>query len=262
MKSGGWRYLDVSRLDGIAVVRLHDPNDDRLVPEAHPMHRELRDVFPVLADDDGIAAVVLAGGSESFCPFPSLENLDRLLSSRPSGAAALQREARQIVDNVIDFDKPLVAAVSADARGMGAQLALLADFMVADESVVLQDTHVRLGLGSGDGATVIWPLVLGLARARSHVLRGLPVSAATLHELGVVAELGTGAEDVVARATALAAKLASKPEAYRATKQALNQWLRMASNLTLPMASSLQVDTYDSPGFLELRRRARDGEVQ
>lgn len=252
-------YVSYEVRNGIAFVTIRTPNDERLVPERHPMHREFRDIFPTLADDPAVSAVVIVGGEDAFIPFPDLDQLDSLLTTHPEMAAGLQREARQIVDNIIDFEKPLVAAVRSDARGMGAQIALLSDFIVAVDSAMFQDTHVRLGLTSGDGATVVWPLVMGLAKARKHILRGHPIGARELHELGIVTDLVTSTDHVLGIATDLAGKLAELPAmAYRSTKLALNQWLRLGSTLTLPLAGSAQVTSYDSPEFLALRQKARD----
>jgi len=254
-----WRYLDVEEDAGIAVVRMLDPNDEHFVEKHHPMHREIRDVFPALADDRDVKAVVLAGGTSSFCPFPTLANLGALLTEHPDAPRTLQREARQIVDHIIDFEKPLVSAVAADARGMGAQVALLGDFIVASRGVVFQDTHTRLGLVSGDGATVIWPLIMGLARARRHVLRGLPLVAEDLFELGVVSELADDPASTLRLARELARKLAGQPrDAFTGTKLALNQWLRLGANLTVPMASTVEIASYWSPEFTALREGLKD----
>jgi len=252
-------YLSVEVDHGIAVVRAVDPNDEHLLPKFHPLHRELRDVFPLLAADERVRAVVFAGGKRTFCPFPDLAGLDALLSSRPDAAIQLQREAREIVANLISFDKPLVAGVAVPAVGMGAQLAFLCDFVVACRGITFQDTHVRSGLVSGDGATVVWPLLLGLARARRYVLRGHPMSAEEADELGLVAVLVDAPSEVEDAARTLAEKLATLPTtAYRLTKQALNEWLRLGSLVTLDTAAALQLASYTSPEFLAARAAARE----
>ena len=258
MAEYGFDYLETDLRDGVAVVHSADPNDERLVPEAHPLHRELRDLFPALADDDRVRAVVLAGGAEAFTPFPSLEGLDRLLDSDPGAAARMQREVTEIVNNMIAFDKPLVAGVAAPAVGMGAQVAFLCDFIVTSRGVRFQDTHVRSGLASGDGATVVWPLLVGLAHARRYMLRGHPLTAEVADELGLVAELVDTPEQVLEQSVLLAAKLAALPAmAYRNTKRALNGWLRLGATTTLEAAAALELSTYSSPEFLAARTLAR-----
>jgi enoyl-CoA hydratase len=239
--------------DGLAVVRIDDPNDENYVKHSHPMHRELRDIWPTLSADPQVRGVVLAGGEEQFYPVPTMQSLAAILRARPGIQHTLQREARDIARSIIDFPKPLVAAVATDAHGMGAQIAFLCDFAVSARGVRFQDTHTRLGLTSGDGATLVWPLVVGLARARRYVLRGHPLSAAEAYEFGLLSDLVESPEEVLPSALAVARKLISLPAAaFQTTKFALNQWLRLGATISLEVASALEVGTYDSPEFRAL----------
>jgi enoyl-CoA hydratase len=258
MPASELQYVHISNDEGVATVRIDDPNDENYVKHSHPMHRELRDVFPALAADPHVTGVILAGGVNEFYPVPRMDSLDAILRSKPGIEVTLQREARDIAQNLIDFRKPIVAAVSNVAHGMGAQIAFLCDFVVASRNVTFQDTHTRLGLTSGDGGTLIWPLVVGLARARRYVLRGHPLSAEEAHELGILADLVDTPEDVLPAAEAVARKLVALPTlAYETTKFALNQWLRLGATVSLDIASALEVSSYASPEFLAHRERAR-----
>jgi enoyl-CoA hydratase len=251
-------FVTVELDRGVATIAISDPNGREFVADSHPMHRELRDVFPALSQDDEVAVVIVAGGRDAFCPFPTLANLDALLSANPDAAFRLQTEARQIVENLIAFDKPLIAAPSVPAAGFGAQLAFLCDFIVASRNVFFQDTHVRLGLTAGDGATVVWPLLLGFSRARRHVLRGHPLSAEDADASGLLAELVDEPNEVLPAARLLADKLALLPAmAYSTTKQALNSWLLLGASASLGLASAHQIATYESPEFREIRRTER-----
>lgn len=246
--------------DGIAAIRIDDPNDENYVEHNHPMHRELRDVFTRLGADPQVKALILLGGENEFYPVPKMESLDAIMTAKPGIEVVLQREARDIAHNLIDFPKPTVAAVAKVAHGMGAQIAFLSDFAVASRNVVFQDTHTRLGLTSGDGGTLIWPLVVGLARARRYVLRGHPLGAEEANELGLLSDLVDNPEDVEPRAYEVARKLAALPElAFTTTKFALNQWLRHGAMISLEFASNLEVSSYSSPEFTERRRLAREG---
>jgi enoyl-CoA hydratase len=251
-----FEYVDVEVDNGIATIRLRDPNDETFVERRHPLHRELRDVFPLLGADTEVAAVVFGGGYKHFYPVPRLPQMEELLRLDPDAPRRLQEEARQIVANIIDFDKPLVAAVSGAAAGMGAQIAFFADCALASADATFIDTHVPVGLASGDGATVVWPLALGLARARRHVLRGLPLSAVEAQRLGLVEALIDEPEAVIPAATGVARELAALPRAaFAATKRALNQWLKLGVTVSLELASALEIATYESPEFRGLLAR-------
>jgi enoyl-CoA hydratase len=254
------QYIHVSvDRDGLAVMRIDDPNDENYVKHSHPMHRQLRDIWPALSADPAVRGVVLAGGEKEFYPVPTMQSLAAILQSKPGIQQTLQREARDIAHNIIDFTKPLVAAVSTTAHGMGAQIAFLCDFAVSARSVYFQDTHTRLGLTSGDGGTLIWPLVVGLARARRYVLRGHRLSAEEAYELGLLSDLVESPEEVLPTAEMVARKLiALPPAAFQTTKFALNQWLRAGATISLEVASALEVGTYDSPEFRALCEAAQE----
>lgn len=235
---------------GVAVVTIADPNDDSFVLDRHPMHRELRDVFPALEHDPAVKAVVLVGGDEEFCPPPSLGNLRALLEHDLGAAKRLQQEAKDIVMNMLALSKPLVAAVSTHASGVGAQLAFSADFLIMARGTALRDTHIRIGLAAGDGATLVWPLSVGLPTARKHILTGAPLAAENAHRLGAVYQLVDEPSRVQGAAVSLAEKVVrSDAAAFAASKQALNGWLLAAAPQVLDPVNEAQVDSFRGSAF-------------
>ena len=251
--SYGLDYVNVDIEDGVAVVRIKDPNDEQFVERKHPMHRHLRDVWLPLAEDDGVHAAVLAGGYDYFFPAPRLPHMAALFAAHPDHVAAMQTEAKQIFVNIMEFPKPLVVAAFGAVIGMGPQIAFLADFLVASRDATFTDTHVPVAIASGDGATVVWPLVMGLARARRHVLRGTPLSAVEADRLGLVERLVDTRAEVLPAARTLAVELSRLPApAFRATKLALNQWLRLGVQTSLELASALEVSTFAGEDFRKL----------
>jgi enoyl-CoA hydratase len=251
------KYVHVTNDDGIATVRLDDPNDVNYVKHLHPMHRELRDTIPALGTDPDVDAIIIAGGEKEFYPVPTMRSLATILQAHPHMGAVLQREARDIVRNLIDCTKPVVAAVPTVAHGMGAQIAFLCDFVVSARGVRFQDTHTRLGLTSGDGATLVWPLLVGMPQAKRFVLRGHPLMAEELDHMGLLAELTETPEEVLPAAEQIARKLAALPKAsFQTTKFAMNQWFRFGATVSLEVASAYEVGTYNSPEFVALLEAA------
>jgi enoyl-CoA hydratase len=247
---GKYDYVTIEVVNQIATLRIADPNDDRFAVDGHPMHRELRDVIPVLATRQDVRALVVAGGESQFCPAPDLTNLDRLLASDEGAAERLQDEASAIVSNLLAFPKPTVAALAHPALGFGAQVALSCDFLVTHPNAILQDSHVRLGLAAGDGATLVWPMSVGLPRARRHILRGVPLSGADADQYGLVELLVDTPAEVLAASLALAGRLTRlAPEAYAATKAALNGWLTGVQELVLTPVNRAQIQSYRSAEF-------------
>jgi enoyl-CoA hydratase len=247
-----FRYLDVSLVDGIAVISMGNPVGPDFVELEHPMHTELHDIWIDLATDNAVLGVVLTGKGETFFTGPTLEALRDLVVEKPNVVIRQMEETRSIVQRVLDFPKPLVAAVNGPAISIGCQLAFLSDEAVASSTARFQDTHVRLGLAAGDGGTWLWPLLIGYARARRFLLRSHPLTANDALELGLVGDV-VAPNDVLPLALEIAGKLTRLPSfAFRATKRALAQSLRISSLLSADSASAFQMTAYLTPEFNEM----------
>ena len=111
---------------------------------------------------------MLTGAGRAFCaggdfgPQPD---------SDATGGMTLE-EGRQIVDHLLECSKPVISAVNGYAMGLGATVALLCDVVYAAESAVFADTHVKMGIGAGDGGQVIWPLLMGVNKAKYFLMTG------------------------------------------------------------------------------------------
>ncbi len=68
---------------------------------------------------------------------------------------------------MINLDKPIISAINGVAVGAGLAVALLADISIAADTMRITDGHLRLGVAAGDHAVIIWPLLCGMAQARS-----------------------------------------------------------------------------------------------
>jgi enoyl-CoA hydratase len=130
--------------------------------------------------------------------------------------------------------------------GLGATIALLCDVVVAGRSTVFADTHVRMGIGAGDGGQVIWPLLMGVNRAKWFLMTGDRVTGADLHELGLVNFLVED-DEIQKKALECADRLAAGPAvAIRASKVPINQFIRMVSNLVLPLSLAMEGESMRS----------------
>jgi enoyl-CoA hydratase len=137
-------------------------------------------------------------------------------------------EARDLVYNLVDCSKPVVAAVEGPCVGAGLAVALLADVAVAAPSARIVDGHTRLGVAAGDHAVLVWPLLCGMAKAKYHLLLCEPVDGVEAERIGLVA-LCVPDEELHERALEVARRLAAGSQtAIRHTKLALNNWLRAA----------------------------------
>jgi enoyl-CoA hydratase len=222
------------RNDGVVLATLNRP--DRLNAVNATMHHELSRITREFDGDPSAKALVLTGAGRAFCAGGDF-------SPAPGGATGggmTLEEGRQIVDHLLECSKPVISAVNGYAMGLGATVALLCDVVYAAESAVFADTHVKMGIGAGDGGQVIWPLLMGVNKAKYFLMTGDRVSAAEAERMNLVNFVvpdGT----VVDEALALAARLAAGPgAAISASKMAINNFMRSVSSIVLPLSLSLE----------------------
>jgi len=138
------------------------------------------------------------------------------------------KEASDIVYNVINCTKPIVAAIEGPAVGAGLAAAMVADITVAGRSARIIDGHTRLGVAAGDHSAIVWPLLCGMAKAKYYLLLCETVTGEEAERIGLVSLVADDGK-VVDTALDVCRKLAKgAPVAIRFTKHALNNWLRLA----------------------------------
>lgn len=209
------------------VLRIRLENPGKLNAVDARMHRELADVWRAVDADTGTSSVILTGTGSAFSAGGDFEVLDRLTRDQDT-RLAVWKEARDIVYNVINCSKPVISAIRGPAVGAGLAAALVADISVASKTARFIDGHTRLGVAAGDHSVLVWPLLVGMAKAKYYLLTCEPLDGAEAERIGLVSLC---VEDDALDETALdiARKLArGAPSAVRLTKYALNNWLRLA----------------------------------
>ena len=135
-------------------------------------------------------------------------------------------EGKQGLLNFLDIGVPIISAINGPAW-RHSELPLLADIVLAADTAEFQDSaHFTGGLVPGDGMHVVYPLLLGMNRARYFLLTGQTLSAKQAHELGLVAEV-LPPDQLMARAWVLAEEIAKRPASLvRATRAVLTEHIK------------------------------------
>jgi enoyl-CoA hydratase len=241
---------------GVLTVTFNRPQQLNAIDAA--LHTELSLLFGDMARDPSVRAIILTGAGRAFS---AGGDLDWFRSMTREGLDTLFVEARRIIIDMLEVPQPIIAAVNGPATGLGATLALFSDIIYASEDARIADTHVRAGIGAGDGGAIIWPLLVGMARAKEFLFTGDSLSAAEAERLGLVNRVTSRAE-LLPVATAMGRRLADGPQmAVRATKASLNKLLRQVANLTLDTSLALEKECFHSDehrecvqAFLEKRK--------
>ena len=190
-------------------------------------HTEITNIWRDIDADPDINAVLVTGAGKAFSAGGDFEMIKQIMAD-PVARMASWKEAKDLVYNVINCNKPIISAINGVAVGAGLVVAILADVSIAGKSARIVDGHTRLGVAAGDVACIIWPLLCGLAKAKYYLLTCKPISGEEAERIGLVAMCVE--DDVLqARALEVAQDLSNGAQsAIRWTKYALNNWLRMA----------------------------------
>lgn len=199
----------------------------KLPTAGHDGHRELAEIWRDVADDDSVRCAVLRGDGAGFSGGGDLAMVHDMTQDN-AVRQRIWKEARDLVYQLINCDKPIVSAMHGPAVGAGLVAGLLADISIAARSAKIVDGHTRLGVAAGDHAAMVWPLLCGMAKAKYHLLLCEPLSGEEAERIGLVS-LAVPDDELLPRAYDVADRLAGGAQtAIRWTKYALNNWLRQA----------------------------------
>jgi enoyl-CoA hydratase len=232
-----YRFLKIETAEGILRLTLNRPEVKNAANQA--MHEELSQVFTDIDRDPAVKVVVVTGAGTAFS---AGGDLDWLLSMRgdPVATAASIANDRKIQNALLDLEKPVIARVVGPAVGLGCSLALFCDFVYATPEARFADPHVLVGLVAGDGGAVMWPQLIGYARARRYLLTGDPVTGREAADMGLITA-AVPAEEIDGVVEAMARRLASGPTyALNWTKAAINAGLKVTANAIIDQAAAAE----------------------
>lgn len=235
------------RIDaGIAIVALNRPKVRNAVNDE--MRAELIAALDGLARDDTVRALVLTGNGEAFCAGGDIKAMQQRLQAPPGTVAfnGWQRQQRthHAVTTLRAFGKPTIAAVNGAATGLGCDLALCCDFVIASEAASFAMTYILRGLIPDGGGMYFLPRRVGLARAKELFFTGRKVAAQEALQLGMADRISAPG-DLIKDACAWADELSrGSPAALALTKSILDQSFEHGAEQTFALGSQAQAICY------------------
>jgi enoyl-CoA hydratase len=257
---GEFEHLSFDRRDdGVVLITLDRPE---VMNAANVrMHREMAEVWGVVDADDDARASVVTGAGRAFSAGGDLEMIEEMLTDYDA-LLAQWRDARAVVEKMLDAQKPVVSAINGVAVGAGLAVALLADVSIVGRSARLSDGQARLGVAAGDHAALLWPLLCGMAKAKYYLLTADFVDGPEAERIGLVTRC-VADDEVLSEALAVAGRLAAgSSTAVQWTKRVMNQWLRQAlpvfgESVALEMLGFLGPDAREGLAAVRERRDPR-----
>ncbi|MGE8359876.1 enoyl-CoA hydratase [Pseudomonas sp.] len=159
-------HLQVEREGGLLTLRMNRPDKKNALTRA--MYSGMAEVLEQADQDRTVRAVLLTGSQGCFT---SGNDVADFIQAPPSG---LNSEVFQFMQALFAFSKPVVAAVSGPAVGIGTTLLLHCDLVYVSRDATLKMPFVNLGLCPEYGSSLILPRLLGHARAAELLLLGTP----------------------------------------------------------------------------------------
>jgi enoyl-CoA hydratase/carnithine racemase len=185
------------------------------------MYATLTDVFNNAAKDEHTRVVLWHGAGDSFSAGNDIEDF---LENPPGPADSPQA---RLMNALVDFDKPLIAAVHGAAIGGGTTMLTHCDLVYAGESAKFQLPFINLAVVPEFGSSWSIPARIGHIRAAELILLGLPFDAKRAAELGFVTQVVPD-QNLMTTATEAARKLAAKPaRALQASKRLMKRPFRV-----------------------------------
>ena len=184
------------------------------------MYVTLAEIFTDAAKNAQTRVVLWHGAGDSFCAGNDIEDF---LKNPPGPGDSPQA---RLMNALVDFDKPIVAAVQGAAIGGGTTMLTHCDFVYAGESAKFRMPFIDLAVVPEFGSSCSIPAMMGHIRAAELILLGLPFDARRALELGFVNQVVSD-QNLLATASETARKLAAKPAgALQASKRLMKRSFR------------------------------------
>ncbi len=218
------QHVDVKVHGSVATIMMDRPQcRNALSPQ---MFADLRIALSDIHQEKRVGAVVLTGAGEHFCAGIDLKVFGEIVEMSQQAALSewlsIWRQLTELLEDMLRFPKPIIAAVDGAAVGAGLALALAADMLVMSSRGTLSAIAVRRGLVGGATAALL-TFRFGAAIAARMALAGETFNAQEAYRLGMCTE-PVAAEQIWVAASQIAEQCTRAPrEALQATKRLLNE---------------------------------------
>jgi enoyl-CoA hydratase/carnithine racemase len=237
--------------DGIATIRLNDP--EKLNALTFQTYGDLEKIMAELADDHSVKVIVLTGTGKGFCSGGSVNDIiGPLLKMKGDELYKFTRMTCNVVKNMRNLKKPIIAAVNGIAAGAGAMLMLAADLRIFSDQARAAFLFVKVGLSGADmGALYLLPRIVGLGKATEFVYFGDTIDAQEAYRIGLANRVVPG-ETLMEEAYKWATRLKHGPlYALGVTKELIEYEGNVDLEAALEMEAMAQARCMETPDFVE-----------
>ncbi len=251
--AAGSEHIQTDLQDGVLDIRFNRPEKKNALTLA--MYTAIADLLVQADGEDAVRVVLIAGNGGSFT---SGNDVADFLKSPPTGQ---ESPVVKFLTAISFARKPVVAAVSGAAIGIGTTMLLHCDLVFAEAGALFQMPFVNLGLCPEAGSSLLLPRMMGHQRAAELVLLGEPFNAEEARDVGIVNIICCDG-DLMETARTKAQQLAAQPPAaVRLAKRLLKRGYETALRETMEEEGKSFIERLRSPeaaealqAFLEQRK--------
>jgi enoyl-CoA hydratase/carnithine racemase len=231
---------------GIATLTLNRPTVRNAIDDA--MRTDLVAALDELGRDSAVRAVVVTGAGKGFCSGGDVKGMLQRMA-QPATELAIngwrrQQRTHHAIAALHTLGKPTIAAVNGAATGLGCDVALCCDVIIASDAASFAMSYIRRGLIPDGGGMYFLPRRVGLARAKELIFTGRAVTASEALALGMI-ERVTTPDRLLADARAWADELSQgAPAALSLSKAILNQTFEATMDQVFASGSQAQAICY------------------
>lgn len=256
MRYARYEALSIEVEDKIATVTMNAP--EKLNAVNPVMHTEFTYIFRDLNEDPDVHVIVLTGAGRAFSSGGDIDWMQGMID-KPADFEPSSREGKLIVYSMLECEKPIIAKVNGHATGLGATIALFCDVIFAAETAKIGDTHVKVGFSAGDGGAVIWPQLIGYARAKEYLMTGDLIPAPEAARIGLI-NRALPAEELDQFTAQFAKRLATGAlQAIKWTKMTVNIGLKQLAHSIMDASISFEAQSNLTADHAEAVAAFREG---
>jgi 2-(1,2-epoxy-1,2-dihydrophenyl)acetyl-CoA isomerase len=241
-----FEFIETEIREVSAIIRLNRPELRNAINDQ--MRQELIAAFEWADRAPKIRAIILTGAGKGFCSGGDIGGMrDRL--NAPQDEVAFngwtrQKQTHRGVAVIHGCTKPVIAAMNGAAFGLGLDMAMACDFIVASEGAKMSMNFLKRGLVSDGGGMYFLPRRVGLVRAKELILSGRIVEAEEAVKIGLIDRV-TPPATLIDVACAWASELTQgSPAAVALTKAILDRALESSDEEVFALGRQAQAVCY------------------
>jgi enoyl-CoA hydratase/carnithine racemase len=245
--------IELELREGIAIIALNKPEIRNAVDDC--MRNDLMAIIDWAEQDEGVRALIITGRGAAFCAGGDISAMQERLAA-PQGKIAIngwkrQRRTHHVIKAIHEASIPTIAAVNGPAAGLGADLALACDFVIASTNAFFIFSYLMRGLIPDGGGMYLLPRRVGLARAKELIFSARRVNADEARSMNMIEALSQP-EALIEDALLMARNMINgSPDALALTKSIMDQTFELSIEEVFALGCQAQAICYTTDAHQE-----------